>query len=94
MSGKLTLNYTQAECNGPLFDRTVLRGHEFHYSKITNIAPDSRFGYSMSKGKGVADGKDGFIMGENGIAAYTHLHFAGNGLADRIVRVCAQYSRS
>jgi cobyrinic acid a,c-diamide synthase len=94
MSGRLTLNYTQAECNGPLFDRTVLRGHEFHYSKITNIAPDSRFGYSMSKGKGVADGKDGFIMGENGIAAYTHLHFAGNGLADRIVRVCAQYSRS
>ncbi len=93
MSGRLTLNYTQAQCNGPLFGRTVLRGHEFHYSKITDIAPDSRFGYSMSKGNGVIDGKDGFILGENGIAAYTHLHFAGNGLADGIVKACARYSR-
>lgn len=93
MSGRLTLNYTQAQCDGPLFGRAVLRGHEFHYSKITDIAPDSRFGYSMSKGNGVIDGKDGFIIGENGIAAYTHLHFAGNGLADGIVKACATYSR-
>jgi cobyrinic acid a,c-diamide synthase len=93
MSGRLTLNYTQAQCNGPLFGKAKLRGHEFHYSTITNIAPDSRFGYSMSKGNGVIDGKDGFILGENGIAAYTHLHFAGNGLADGIVKACARYSR-
>ncbi|HEY8140177.1 MAG TPA: cobyrinate a,c-diamide synthase [Nitrososphaera sp.] len=93
MSGRLTLNYTQAQCDAPLFGRTVLRGHEFHYSKITDIAPDSRFGYSMSKGNGVIDSKDGFIVGENGIAAYSHLHFAGNGLADGIVKACFRYSR-
>jgi cobyrinic acid a,c-diamide synthase len=93
MSGRLTLNYTQAQCDAPLFGRTKLRGHEFHYSSITNIAQDSRFGYSMSKGNGVIDGKDGFIIGENGIAAYSHLHFAGNDLANGIVKACARYSR-
>lgn len=92
MSGRLTLNYTQAQCDGPLFGKAMLRGHEFHYSKITNIAPDCRFGYSMSKGNGVIAGKDGFILGENGIAAYTHLHFGENRLADGIVKACIRYS--
>ncbi|HEU4984743.1 MAG TPA: hypothetical protein VFT58_03805, partial [Nitrososphaera sp.] len=93
MTSRLTLNYTEADCNGPVFGRTNLRGHEFHYSTIEGISKDSRFAYAMKKGKGVADGRDGFVIGEVGLAAYMHLHFANNVLAERLVRSCASYSR-
>lgn len=97
MTPRLTLNYTEADCDGPIFGRiSSLRGHEFHYSAIEGVSNDSRFAYALKKGKGVADGKDGFVMGEAGLAAYMHLHFAGNKgsrLADRLVRGCASYSR-
>jgi cobyrinic acid a,c-diamide synthase len=93
MTSRLTLNYTDAECDGPVLGRAHLRGHEFHYSAIENIANDSRFAYEMKKGRGITDGKDGFIIGESGLAAYMHLHFANNRLAERIVKSCAKYSR-
>jgi cobyrinic acid a,c-diamide synthase len=93
MTSRLTLNYTEADCDGPVFGRTNLHGHEFHYSAIEGISGDSRFAYAMKKGKGVADGKDGFVIGEAGLAAYMHLHFANNVLAERLVRSCASYSR-
>ena len=93
MTGKLTLNYTEAKCDGPVLGRARLRGHEFHYSSIENIARDSRFAYSMKKGMGVTGEKDGFIVNGNGIAAYMHLHFAGTKLPDRLVQACASYSR-
>jgi cobyrinic acid a,c-diamide synthase len=47
----------------------------------------------MIKGKGVKDGMDGFVINESGLAAYTHLHFTNNKLADRIVQACTRYSR-
>jgi cobyrinic acid a,c-diamide synthase len=93
MTGRLTLNYTDAECNGPLFGKTHLRGHEFHYSSIANIARDSRFAYYMKKGRGVTGNQDGFIINDNGLAAYMHLHFANRKLPERMVLSCARYSR-
>ncbi len=93
MTSKLTLNYTEADCAGPLFGRAGLHGHEFHYSAIENIAGDSRFAYAMKKGRGVADGKDGFVFGQDGLAAYMHIHFASGRLAQRLVDACASYSR-
>lgn len=93
MTSRLTLNYTEADCAGPLFGRTSLHGHEFHYSAIENIAGDNRFAYSMKKGKGIADGKDGFVVGQSGLAAYMHLHFVNDKLAQRLVDACASYSR-
>jgi cobyrinic acid a,c-diamide synthase len=93
MTGRLTLNYTDAECEGPVFGKTHLRGHEFHYSSIENIAQDSRFAYYMKKGKGVTGNQDGFIINDNGLAAYMHLHFANRKLPERIVLSCARYSR-
>jgi cobyrinic acid a,c-diamide synthase len=93
MTSRLTLNYTEALCDGPLFGRSRLRGHEFHYSAIQDIAADSRFAYTMKKGRGVADGRDGFIL-NNGLAAYMHLHFGANDrLPAGLVRSCARYSR-
>jgi cobyrinic acid a,c-diamide synthase len=93
MTSRLTLNYTEAECNGPVFGKTHIRGHEFHYSSIENIAGDSQFAYSMKKGKGVTGDQDGFIINNNGLAAYMHLHFANRKLAERLVLSCAKYSR-
>jgi cobyrinic acid a,c-diamide synthase len=94
MTSRLTLNYTEAKCSGPVFGRANLRGHEFHYSSIEDIARDSRFAYTMKKGKGVADGMDGFVVNGTGIAAYMHLHFADAKLPERLVQACALYSRS
>ena len=93
MTGRLILNYTDAECEGPVFGKTHLRGHEFHYSSIENIARDSRFAYSMKKGKGVTGSHDGFIINENGLAAYMHLHFANRKLPERMVHSCVRCSR-
>jgi cobyrinic acid a,c-diamide synthase len=93
MTGKLTLNYTEAECNGPIFGKTRLRGHEFHYSSIQNIAGDSRFAYSLKKGNGVSDNKDGFIINDYGLAAYMHLHFANKKLSERIIVASIRFSR-
>ena len=93
MSGRLTLNYTEASCQAPLFGNTVIRGHEFHYSELQDISHDVRYAYSLSKGKGIIDGRDGVICGENGLAAYNHLHFGGNGLAKNLVAAFASFSR-
>ena len=92
MTGRLTLNYTEAECNGSIFGKTHLRGHEFHYSSIENIAGDSRFAYSMKKGRGVTGNQDGFIINDNSLAAYMHLHFANRKLPERMVISCVRFS--
>jgi cobyrinic acid a,c-diamide synthase len=93
MTNRLTLNYTEAGCDGPIFGKTRLRGHEFHYSSIENVARDSRFAYSMKKGKGITGDRDGLIINGSGLAAYMHLHFADSKLPDRLVQACARYSR-
>ncbi len=93
MTGRLTLNYTDAECKGSIFDKMPLRGHEFHYSSIENIAGDSRFAYFMKKGKGITGNQDGFIINDNGLAAYMHLHFANRKVPERIILSCVNFSR-
>lgn len=93
MRSKLILNYTEAKCNGPIFGRANLRGHEFHYSSIENVGRDSKFAYSMIRGKGITGNMDGIIVNGNGLAAYMHLHFAETKLPDRLVQSCARYSR-
>ncbi len=93
MTNRLTLNYTEAECNGPIFGKMLLRGHEFHYSSIENIAQDSKFAYSMKKGRGITGDRDGLIINECGLAAYMHLHFANNKLPERLMQACAKQSR-
>ena len=92
MTGMLTLNYTDADCSGSIFGNIHLRGHEFHYSSIENIASDSRFAYSMKKGNGITGKYDGFIINDNSLAAYMHLHFADRKLADRIVLSSVKFS--
>ncbi len=94
MTGRLTLNYTEADCNGPIFGNLAkIRGHEFHYSEIKDISKDSRFAYSLRRGNGVAAGKDGFIVGKNVLASYMHVHFADSRLPRHLASACIAYSR-
>jgi cobyrinic acid a,c-diamide synthase len=93
MTNKLVLNYTEADSSGPVFGSAHLRGHEFHYSSIENVASDSRFAYTMKKGIGITGKKDGLVVNGSGIAAYMHLHFANSNLPEKLVQACAAYSR-
>ncbi|MDO9523564.1 MAG: Ni-sirohydrochlorin a,c-diamide synthase [Methanocorpusculum sp.] len=47
------------------------KGHEFHYSGVV-MDPDTRFTYSLSRGTGIIDGKDGVVF-NNALGTYTHL---------------------
>lgn len=52
---------------------TVLRGHEFHYSKITGGEDQARSVVRMDRGVGIGHGRDGIVKG-NVWASYLHLH--------------------
>jgi cobyrinic acid a,c-diamide synthase len=85
MSQKLTLNYTKANCHASFFSKlSNIRGHEFHYSRIGNIATDSKFAYTMTIGNGIDGSKDGFIV-HNALASYMHVHFADTRLPHQLV---------
>ncbi len=60
---------------------TVLRGHEFHYSRVLEWNADHSdhsdlLAFAMQKGKGIADGRDGLCI-HNVLATYTHIHALG-----------------
>jgi len=72
---------------------TVLRGHEFHNSRLVMTSINKReacefaTAYQMSRGNGLGNGRDGILF-RNVLASYTHLHCGGasewaNGLVGR-----------
>jgi cobyrinic acid a,c-diamide synthase len=94
MGHSLTLGYTEAE-NRCHFFRGIkkIRGHEFHYSQIIDIAKDLKFAYILKRGNGIFDKKDGFVV-YNCLASYMHLHFGGDQrIARRIVELGRSYLR-
>ncbi|MCI4626528.1 MAG: hydrogenobyrinic acid a,c-diamide synthase (glutamine-hydrolyzing) [Candidatus Magnetoovum sp. WYHC-5] len=76
----------------------ILKGHEFHYSRVTGlnvksqgIAPQFTFVYKMDRGKGIADGYDG-LMYKNVLATYTHLHALGSNVwAEGMISAAMKY---
>ncbi len=50
--------------------------HEFHYSKLTEINPNTRYGFKVLRGVGVDNNQDGIIK-HNMLATYTHLRNVG-----------------
>ncbi|MCS7141190.1 MAG: hydrogenobyrinic acid a,c-diamide synthase (glutamine-hydrolyzing) [Candidatus Nitrosocaldus sp.] len=93
MGRRLTLNYTEARVHTPsiLAESGMVRGHEFHYSTLTDVAGDSRFAYEMIRGRGVDGKSDGFVV-HNTLASYMHLHFSNRRLVERFVESCRSYS--
>ncbi|HEB76231.1 MAG TPA: hydrogenobyrinic acid a,c-diamide synthase (glutamine-hydrolyzing) [Nitrospirae bacterium] len=72
--------YTMVEVveENPYFRKSVtLKGHEFHYSRVVDHAPDLRMVFAMKRGRGI-DGRADGIVHRNVLATYTHLHALGS----------------
>ncbi len=50
----------------------IVRGHEFHYSSMENIAPGLQFAYKVLRGHGLDGTHDGIVY-RNVLASYAHL---------------------
>ena len=53
-----------------------IAAHEFHYSRLENLAPDARFAYQVLRGSGIDGRHDGFLY-KNLLACYAHLRNTG-----------------
>lgn len=78
--------------SNPFFDKGFsFRGHEFHYSRITNTAELPGTAFGMSRGTGIDGARDGVVY-KNVMAAYTHVHALGTpGWAQAIVKKARAY---
>jgi cobyrinic acid a,c-diamide synthase len=93
MTGRIqALGYVKGKTiAGSIFPRHLcIAGHEFHYSKV-ECDGDARFAYRLSRGKGIADGRDG-LAGHNAIGAYTHAYFTRE-MASSIVGSAQSYGK-
>lgn len=64
--------------------------HEFHYSRLENMRPGYRFGFRLSRGKGIDGQRDGLIY-RNLLAGYAHQrHVACNPWAEDFVAFIRQ----
>jgi cobyrinic acid a,c-diamide synthase len=58
----------------PFFDLGCnIKGHEFHYSKIIDFNPDLKSSFSVLRGSGCYNNRDGLIY-KNVFASYLHVH--------------------
>ena len=72
----------------------LLRGHEFHYSSLENLAPDQKFAYKVLRGHGV-DGQHDGIVHRNVLASYAHLRSgAGSDWAAQFVAFVRSHKKS
>lgn len=53
----------------------VIRGHEFHYSKVELGKAQPKFAFHILRGKGITDKQDG-LMSQKTVASYIHTHTA------------------
>lgn len=61
------------------------RGHEFHHSRLDNLAPGLAYAWQVERGQGIDGQRDGLRV-HNLVASYTHLrNGAGSNWAPRFV---------
>jgi cobyrinic acid a,c-diamide synthase len=86
MTKKMTLNYTEGRItsNCLVSGPAKFRAHEFHYSKIGNLARDAKLVYDLKIGEGIADKKDA-LSEYNTLASYCHLYFDSAKYATKLV---------
>lgn len=58
---------------GFLDSGVIIKGHEFHYSRVVNAKSLSPFAYEVNRGTGI-DGRGDGLVYKNVVAAYTHIH--------------------
>lgn len=93
MTGKAVLNYTRGKmCACTISPRPAkFRGHEFHYSRMEGVPPDTRFAQTLDVGLGIDGGRDG-IMAHGATASYGHLYLTESAAAGMVGR-CVTFSR-
>jgi len=95
MTTKMKLNYTKASiASGCIISNSPkqLRGHEFHYSELFDVAKDLRFAYDLEIGHGILRQKDGIVQ-NNTLASYCHLFLDAKNFAKTFVLNCRNHSR-
>jgi cobyrinic acid a,c-diamide synthase len=73
---------------------TTLKGHEFHYSRVTrfDLSLES-LAFDMKRGSGILDRKDG-VCYKNTLATYSHVHAIGAPeWAEGLIRRALAYQR-
>jgi len=53
-----------------------IHAHEFHYSEIRDLPPDTRHAYRVERGYGIDGHRDGIVVNHL-LASYTHMRAAG-----------------
>lgn len=81
----------QSVDNNPWFNQCVVRGHEFHNSRIINLDTTKvQFGFKVERGHGI-DGENEGICYKNVFAAYNHIHAVGfPNWAERMLTLALQ----
>ena len=84
------------EGENPYYDvGTEIRGHEFHYSRVSNWSGDENdLVFRMKRGVGVAKDRDGIVY-KNVLATYTHVHALGTPeWAGALIRNAVEFKKS
>jgi cobyrinic acid a,c-diamide synthase len=84
------------EGENPYYDvGTEIRGHEFHYSRVSNWAGcQNDLVFHMKRGVGIHKDRDGIVY-KNVLATYTHVHALGTpGWAGALIRNAVKYNNS
>jgi cobyrinic acid a,c-diamide synthase len=58
-------------------NQSLIFVHEFHYSRLENLPPDTRFAYHVGRGYGIGGERGGLIL-QNLPASYTRLRTIGS----------------
>jgi cobyrinic acid a,c-diamide synthase len=80
----------------PYYDiGTEIRGHEFHYSRVSNwTGAESDLVFRMKRGVGIHEDRDGIVY-KNVLATYTHVHALGTpGWAAALIRNAVKFQNS
>jgi cobyrinic acid a,c-diamide synthase len=87
----------RVENENPFFPPgTVLRGHEFHNSRLFSVSTGNSLvtAYRLSRGNGIGENRDGIVY-RNVLASYTHLHSGGApGWAAGLARRAREYQET
>jgi cobyrinic acid a,c-diamide synthase len=82
--------------SNPFYSKgTILKGHEFHYSRVVKIEKKEglRLCFKMKRGHGISSKMDG-ICYKNAMATYTHLHALGSPeWADGLMKKALEYQQ-
>jgi cobyrinic acid a,c-diamide synthase len=95
MANKRVIGYVAGTtvCNNVIgLKGTKFRGHEFHYSELTDLDNKPQFAFQLQKGTGISDGRDGVQVGQT-LASFTHFHpLSYPNLAANFARSCAKFT--